>query len=95
MALRRWRCGMKGMGAHKGWPGEWHATDVAATPKAMICMKRIMAAMGSLYQLGRTLPTPAFSDASMKASRSPSSTFCVLLISTLVRRSLMRLLSST
>ena len=39
--------------------------------------------------------TPCFSEASMKASRSPSSTFCVAEISTLVRRSLMRLLSST
>ena len=39
--------------------------------------------------------TPCFRLASMKGSRSPSSTFCVLLISTLVRRSLIRLWSST
>ena len=39
--------------------------------------------------------TPCFRLASMSWSRSPSSTFCVLLISTLVRRSLMRLWSST
>jgi hypothetical protein len=39
--------------------------------------------------------TPCLSDASMKTSRSPSSTFCVAETSTLVRRSLMRLLSST
>ena len=38
---------------------------------------------------------PCLSDASIKASRSPSSTFWVAEISTLVRRSLMRLLSST
>ena len=41
------------------------------------------------------LATPCFRLASMKASRSPSSTFWVLLISTLVRRSLIRLWSST
>ncbi len=38
---------------------------------------------------------PCLSDASMNASKSPSSTFWVAEISTLVRRSLMRLLSST
>ena len=45
--------------------------------------------------LGMLIQTPCFRLAEMKASRSPSSTFCVLLISTLVRRSLMRLWSST
>src|SRR5688572_9057095 len=39
--------------------------------------------------------TPCFNDASMNGSRSPSSTFWVLEISTFVRRSLMRLWSST
>ena len=44
---------------------------------------------------GTTSQTPCLRDASMKGSRSPSSTFWVADISTLVRRSLMRLLSST
>ena len=35
--------------------------------------------------------TPCLSEASMNASKSPSSTFCVLDVSTLVRKSLMRL----
>ena len=48
-----------------------------------------------VFDSKRSNQTPCFSDASMKASRSPSSTFCVALISTLVRKSLMRLLSST
>jgi len=39
--------------------------------------------------------TPCLRLAPMKSSRSPSSTAFVLLISTLVRRSLIRLLSST
>jgi hypothetical protein len=39
--------------------------------------------------------TPCLRLAPMKSSRSPSSTAFVLLISTFVRRSLMRLLSST
>ena len=39
--------------------------------------------------------TPCFREASINTSRSPSSTFCVAETSTLVRRSLMRLLSST
>ena len=46
-------------------------------------------------RLATLIQTPCFRLAWMKTSRSPSSTFCVLLISTLVRRSLMRLLSST
>src|SRR5690606_13664349 len=41
------------------------------------------------------LSTPCLSEASMNTSKSPSSTFWVAETSTLVRKSLMRLLSST
>ena len=59
--------------------------------------------VGTLEDLGPRLRgddglhphTPCFKLASMNASRSPSSTFCVFEISTPVRRSLMRLWSST
>ncbi len=44
---------------------------------------------------GASHQMPCFNDSVMNGSRSPSSTFWVLEISTLVRRSLMRLWSST
>jgi hypothetical protein len=71
------------------WTKESGAVGAACFTNAPPTPRRLLAVYSTVTY------TPCLRLAPMKSSRSPSSTAFVLLISTFVRRSLMRLLSST